>query len=1163
MPEMEPDRFARIADLFEAAREQAPDDRVAFVTGRAGGDSDLVSEVLELLGHHDDESDALDVPMTDRLAIGAPDDQLPETIGRYRIIRRLGEGGMGVVYLAEQDSPQRTVALKVLKLGFASEEMWRRFEHETDVLARLQHPGVAQIYDAGTTETPHGRLPYFAMEFVDGQAITDFVVNNNLSIAQRVRLLIDVCHAVQHAHQHGVIHRDLKPANILVGEDRRPRILDFGVARTVDAERQATMATAVGQLVGTLPYMSPEQVTGRPDLIDTRSDVYALGVVVYEVLAGRMPHQMQDESMTSVIRMIESVDAPLLGSVDRVFRGDLETIVSKTLEKEPDRRYESASELAADLERYLDHQPIQARPVSTFYQLSKFARRNKGTAFAVLLLAFVLLLSAAGGTILAIWALDERDTALQAKAEQSRLAREAEDARGEEERQRGIADAKAAEAVESLKLAVWQEYVANLAAADASYRTFDQSAGRRRLSTMDTRYRVNWEWRHLAARLLSPLRRIQHIEDATKRAIPVYNVEITPDGSRFVTGCRDGSVRFIDSATGQLLKAFVPHSRPITDLGMSQDGALVATCGHDGKICVFDVESMSGKAAWTVPDDGGESKLGSHVAIEVLPDDRVAVGRSSGEVEIWHWPTLERVHLFKPAKRPISLDVSHDGTHLAIGNGSWQALVYDTTTFDEVHRITLKEQPIGTLAWSPDGRSIATSTRDFVRVWDVETGEMQSLMRGVTDVIVGIDFSADGSQVITGSKDGTVRLWDAETGIIEEVMLGHDLPIGDIAYASEVGRIVSGSDDGHASLFDPQLLAVVVHRSESSITSLSTSPASNAIALGHGGGKVTLIDPETTTVLDRWTTGTRTHDVEHDRTGRWVITADDVGVGVWDAFDGRRRHELADTRAWTVAAHPSDDRIASGFASGVVQIHDLDSGALLTDRSFGSAEVRRVVWVGEADDRLAVSTKDGRVFVWDVVTDDIVMEASVTNGWWVKGLTVDPTGELVVGHHGWVVIAWRIADGTEAFRCGERNAPVNDLMFIQDGKRLVVASGDRSIRLYDVETRDTVLTMRGHDLAPDAIVATMGETILVSADRNRLRLWDTRLPSEREAYLGRRAEIASRLTDSIRADVSREGTDAVFATLAADDTMDPETRSVAMQILGRITREAGAAGRPE
>src|SRR5688572_2292548 len=296
----------------------------------------------------------------------APSQMSIGKIGRYKIRRLIGEGGMGAVYEAEQEQPQRTVALKVIKPGLASPELLRRFAQESQALGRLQHQGIAQIYDAGTADTGYGPQPYFAMEFIRGEGLRDYAESHHLNTRQRLEIVVKVCDAVHHAHQRGLIHRDLKPGNILVDETGQPKILDFGVARVTDSDAQATMQTDVGQLVGTLAYMSPEQVLADPLEIDIRSDVYALGVILYELLAGRLPYDIS-RRLPEVLTAIREQDPSRLSSIDRSFRGDVETIVAKALEKQKTRRYASAAELAADITRFLNDEPIVAQPPTVSY----------------------------------------------------------------------------------------------------------------------------------------------------------------------------------------------------------------------------------------------------------------------------------------------------------------------------------------------------------------------------------------------------------------------------------------------------------------------------------------------------------------------------------------------------------------------------------------------------------------------------------------------------------------------------------------------------------------------------------------------------------------------------------------------------------------------------
>ncbi len=413
---MEPQRWAAIESLYQGALEHDPDERFAWLQQACGGNADLRKEVESLLanadahlsnpsarpeltrlwdhiaGNSDSVSQALrDAARTDSgIAAFATTPALPANIGPYRILRLLGEGGMGVVYEAEQEHPQRRVALKVIKSGLSDPKLVRRFEHELLALGRLQHPGIAQIYEAGTADNGFGPQPYFAMEFIRGQPLIEYADAHQLTTRQRLELMARVCEAVHHAHQRGIIHRDLKPSNILVDETGQPKILDFGVARTIDSDARMTHQTDLGQIVGTLAYMSPEQVLADPMELDTRSDVYALGVVLYQMLAQRLPYRISSR-LHEAVRTIQEDEPKPLSTVSSTYRGDIETIVGKALEKDKTRRYSSAAELAADIRRYLHDEPIMARPASTIYHLHKFARRHKALVFGVAAVFVVLI----------------------------------------------------------------------------------------------------------------------------------------------------------------------------------------------------------------------------------------------------------------------------------------------------------------------------------------------------------------------------------------------------------------------------------------------------------------------------------------------------------------------------------------------------------------------------------------------------------------------------------------------------------------------------------------------------------------------------------------------------------------------------------------------------
>ena len=583
----------------EAAAIEDQEDRSAFLKKACAGDALQRAEIEKLLAAHDQAGSFMketgdSTPTVDRPRHSASEGQ---QIGAYRLLQQIGEGGFGLVYMAEQQKPvRRKVAIKIIKPGMDSKDVIARFEAERQALAMMDHPNIAKVLDAGTTKFGG---PYFVMELVKGVPLTQFCQENSLPTHQRLTLFVQVCRAVHHAHQKGVIHRDIKPSNIMITlHDGKPtpKVIDFGVSKALNQQlTERTLFTRYGQMVGTPQYMSPEQAEMSGLDVDTRSDVYSLGVLLYELLTGTTPldaERLRSSGFAEMQRLIREEEAvrpstrlssmgKMLATIAeqhktepsrlrQIVHGELDWITMKAVEKERDRRYDSASSLADDVERFLNDDTVEACPPSTTYRLRKLARRHKGPVITAFVVFLALLLGMAAAWNGMQKARDAREVAVEAMEN------------AEIERQKAVqAEKKADEAREALRVT---SYLADWHLAQSAFESnnnINESLHLLRLHTKDTDLH-GFEYYYLWNQCLQH-RPVENIEANNV----VWSVEFAPDKRTLVYGEADGDIVFHDLISGVDDMPPNPHELHVLSISFSPDKKHMVTGSWDGTVWLW------------------------------------------------------------------------------------------------------------------------------------------------------------------------------------------------------------------------------------------------------------------------------------------------------------------------------------------------------------------------------------------------------------------------------------------------------------------------------------------------------------------------------------------------------------------------------------------------
>jgi serine/threonine protein kinase/WD40 repeat protein len=1120
-------------DILLAAVALPSAERSAYLERTCRGNSGQRARIAALLQGHDDARDFLRTPAVQR-AMATLAEKPGDEIDGYKLLQRIGEGGCGVVWYAQQKQPlRRKVALKIIKLGMDTKAVVTRFEAERQALAMMDHPNIARVFDAGVTGT--GR-PYFVMELVRGLPITKYCDQHHYTTARRLELFISVCEALQHAHQKGIIHRDLKPSNILVTESGGigvPKVIDFGIAKAIQGRlSDDSVFTAFEQFIGTPNYMSPEQADMSSLDVDTRSDVYSLGVLLFELLTGRLPfdaHAFLSGGVDQVRQRIRESEpakpsarlgtlppeerttlARLRGSVPHQLslqlRGDVDWIVLRCLEKDRTRRYDTASALAADIRRHLRHEPVVARPPGRLYVARKLIRRHRAGFIATATVVAVLVLGGTFSTWQAIRATRAEHAQSSLRVRESVLRQRAETQELAARRRAYAAD---------MKLLQQALQTDNLGLAKSLL-------DRQRPGNGEVDLR-GWEWRYLWQLCQS-----EAAATITRKPHPVPSLSISSDGSWLAVGQDDGgeisvwnlrtrheirmpagvgAVRAVFSPTVPLLAiAYNPARDSRWDsapFGPPRDAR------REYRLRLWNLTTRQTVTEWDATGAPGPMFFSADGATLVT-----AGGVRTSQIQRWRVPTGEKLGELA-ASGGATLAVTGDlrlAAREVQRNGRAWIQVFDLASGEERWSVDGSEDSISALAFSADGTVLASAagySEDSIRLWDAVTGKPRAVLEGHHTVVAALTFWPDGETLASAGKDQTVRLWDLKTHQLLRTFRGHELEVHSLALLPDKTSLVSGAKDGAVLLWDTAARPVnPLIRLHDPVTGWRFARDSRAIVtLDSAGHLARRTGPEfadSTPLMDIGEVPRGPQRVAFAREQPLVAVASEAGeVRIYD-WEKRSLVQALQTREVNPAivgfrnAGQSLLLAYPGRPPANHTLHEWEIAAGAESRSWHPADAAPMQFTLSPDaQRCVIRGADGAVSLLDFSRG--TGARLFINAAQASSAGISPDGTLFAGSSGvgWVKV-WNLDTGKQVASLSGFVLGVHSATFSPDGARLVTGSGgDEAVRVWDVATFDPLITLgaQGSRFASTS-VSPDGNLIGSRNSSGRLHVW--RAPSAAE-----------------------------------------------------------------